>query len=196
METLKTQKITEETSDDAVIAEVFSRTLSRDVPPEASLRSVLDRLHESPVTNSPARRYDEYTAGIISHYFYAMHNTWKTVVPALLVVLLVGVAVVGMMGKKDVLEPSVNAPSSTGVGDSVSIPFNAPREGGVAMNEKASMKASPAPTGSVDDILAQLDAEADADAAIMADTDTDITLVTSDGQIISDYAADYDDTTF
>lgn len=54
----------------------------------------------------------------------------------------------------------------------------------------------PANAGDVDAIAASLVAEADADAAAMASTDAEVSLVAADGQAVSDYNTTYDSTAY
>lgn len=96
-----------------------------------------------------------------------------------LVLALIGVAWFFMRGQESMMP--ISAPSietgapDVGSPDSARVPANA---------------------GDVDAMVASLVAEADADAASMASTDADVSLVAADGQAVSDFNTTYDSTAF
>ncbi len=170
------------TEDERAIAELFSRAAQNAIPAEGLLRRTIERLPSDPVTSPYDSRYTDHRRSFINSFsdMFSMQNNWKMGIPVVAVVLLVGIAVVGM--KKGNVPPS---------GDTAVAPVTMP----------VSQESAPAPmqmkmaaaSGSVDDILVALNTEASADQAAMADSDGDLALVASDDQVISDYGNSYDE---
>jgi len=171
--------------------------LRDETTPDDTLHNrVLSTLLSPSVTTSESSRYsdseveDGRTITHFIHQVFSMQNNWKMFAPVFVVVLLVGVAVVGMSGKKNSEE---NAPiaireTTLPVADDA-----APRD---TMMMAAKSAPDSSASGDIDDIIAEINTEADSDATILDDADTDAALVNSDSQVISDYAEAYDETTF
>jgi hypothetical protein len=166
------------------------------VPDDTLHDRVFSTLFSAPVTTETKSRYSEHEgapSGTIPHFIhqvFSMQNNWKTFAPVAVVVLLVGVAVVGMSGKGKSEESAPIAVRETTL----------PVANDVAPSNTMMMAAKTAPessaSGNIDDIIDEIDREADGDSAVLADSDQDAALVNSDSQVISDYAQAYDETSF
>lgn len=168
-------------------------------PSEEALRVALSRVPEADerVILGEALRYtggsrkkDGSFISIISDYF-SMQNNWKMIAPVAVVVLLVGVAVVGMRGKNG------SEPTSLATNKQASIPV---AEDATPPQAVATTQNSAVPTkegsGDIDDIIAELSMETDVDTAMMADTDGDFALIASDSRVISEYGTSYEESNF
>lgn len=182
-------------------ADVVSRlsAYKRSVHPgEEVLQSALSRVPDTDerVMLGEALRYagsvrsNSSIISVISDYF-SMQNNWKMIAPVAVVVLLVGVAVVGMKGDKgvDTGPLATERQASMPVAEDSAAPQ-------AKMMAAENIMPVPEGSGNIDDIVAELSTETDADAAMLADTDADRDLVMSDSQVISEYGNTYDETAF
>lgn len=187
------ESIREENAGD--IAELFERAEEATRPSKESFRHFLraDIFRAGAAVTDPREmRYTGHRqeGSIISSYYYDMQNNWKVLLPGALVLVLVVVAVVGLVRGTPGAQPAGNDAVSPALDARVVPP--SPEGAGVEVKPRTAKVAS----GSVDDILATLDAEADAEASTFSDTDADIALVSSDKAVISDYATAYEDSAF
>jgi len=178
-----------------VVNRFFS--LRDETTPDDALRDrIFADLRSSSVTSSPEERYDErgVTRGVMIARFirhvFSMENSWKTALPVAVVVLLVGVAVGGMSGGEKSEEGAPLAVLEA------TFPVASDAEPSNTMMMAAKMAPVSSASGNIDDIIAEIDREADSDSALFADADLDVALVNSDAQVISDYAQAYDETSF
>ena len=117
-----------------------------------------------------------------------MNMNWKIAAP--IAVVVIAVVAVTQMGKSE--QPGDLAMSDPKVATTLSV--NAEADAPMAKS-MAMMNTAPV-SGSVDDLVASLSAEADMDVTQFADASADIALVNADSQSINDLNTAYDETTF
>lgn len=169
------------------------------IPDDTLHDRVFSTLFSAPVTTESDARYSGHegaSGGAIPHFIhqvFSMQNNWKMFAPVAVVVLLVGVAVVGMSGKgkNEEIAPLAVRDATLPIANDIAPPSTS----NTMMAAKTAPVSSSA-SGNIDDIIAEIDREADGDSAVLADSDQDAALVNSDSQVISDYAQAYDETSF
>lgn len=151
------------------------------------------------VTRNEEKGYHEgrgqvsYFEKIMSNIDQLMQMNWKIAAPIAVVAIAV-VAVLGMGEKNAPLATDQESVSTTAMPESAMMKNEAVPTGR-AMMAMNTMPVEPA-TGNVDDLVASLNADADADVTALSDGSADIALVTSDSQSVTDLTTAYDETTF